>query len=415
MANEGQVSSRCTRSKKIGRDLGEGSWTQLSESDVKLVRHPTVTTLTFFDGDAPVQLLRQRTEAILDANPWLAGRLKSNAPNGIPGLWVSNMPDKSAHFCELSNEELRPGMSMAESIAATDGQTVKKGVQCLDKDEPLFKVIVVLTTPGKFAVVVSMSHVIADGCTYYALWNALGGAVDASVPSLNPERNPEFDAAVKDALGESKVNWMESGSMKLMFIRNLIRNKFKGKPLELHAWYVNEDFVEAQKKVAKEAGDVPFVSANDILTSWFAKRNKCDYAMMAINFRDRLLDLSASHAGNYESVVAYWPDEFETPAGVRKALTTPKSFKAGREDVPSFCQTYKASLGMTTNWSGFAKELALPDCTQTLHLPLFETMGVIQAMIIFRPTPDKLAFMIADRKGDMMSELDNSAMGEQIF
>merc|ERR1719231_1129039 len=158
-----------------------------------------------------------------------------------------------------------------------------------------------------------MNHMIGDGSTYYAIWAALGGK-DSSVPKFDPTRKPEFEAAQREALGEDQVNWAQSGGVKLMFLGSMIGNGLWGNKLEIHAWYVNNDFIEAQKKQSKEAGEVPFVSSNDIITSWFFKRNKCDYAMMAVNFRDRLLDLTTANAGNYEGVINYWPEEFENPA-----------------------------------------------------------------------------------------------------
>ena len=388
-----------------------GSWVELLPSELAMLRHPVIATVTFFDGEAPTDFLQQKTEALLDANPWLTGRLKSGAPSGSPGVWVPGAPDKGVHFRVLSNEALRPGLSMDETVAALGGEMVQRGALCLDRDEPLFKVAVVRATPGQFAVVLSMSHVFADGSTYYALWAALGGGAGAPAPKLNPVRKPAFEAAMREALGPAQYAWQHSGGVKAMFVGTLLGNALWGKPLAVRAWYANAEFIAAQKSQAP--GDVPFVSTNDILTSWFFRRNKCDYGLMAVNFRGRLLDLTAADAGNYEGCITYWPHEFATPGGVRRALLRGPAFNTGRAEAPSFLRTARARIGMATSWAGFAAGLELPGCRQTLHLPILQTAGVFEAFVIFRPTPDTVGFLIADRFGDL--PLDDAAMGPRIF
>eukprot|EP00401_Gymnodinium_catenatum_P010717 CAMPEP_0117610986 /NCGR_PEP_ID=MMETSP0784-20121206/82160_1 /TAXON_ID=39447 /ORGANISM="" /LENGTH=114 /DNA_ID=CAMNT_0005414415 /DNA_START=191 /DNA_END=531 /DNA_ORIENTATION=+ len=110
---------------------------------------------------------------------------------------------------------------------------------------------------------------------------------------------------------------------------------------------------------------------------------------MAINFRRRLCGLTDSDAGNYEGGVQFWPGEFETPAGIRRALQAPPHFRAGREDTPGLFTSLRGKFGVVTNWASLQRELCLRDCRQVLHLPLISDI-LLDAMIIFRPTADTL-------------------------
>ena len=74
------------------------------------------------------------------------------------------------------------------------------------------------------------------------------------------------------------------------------------------------------KEKAKQTGEVPFVSSNDVLTSWFFDNMESDTNIMVANIRSRqpsVLDLSDNHVGNYEANVPYFPGDIETPVLIR--------------------------------------------------------------------------------------------------
>lgn len=64
-----------------------------------------------------------------------------------------------------------------------------------------------------------------------------------------------------------------------------------------------------QDKATKEEksgayNHAPFVSTNDVITSWFGKQFR--YTAMIVNLRDRLKNLHANLAGNYEVAGLYF-------------------------------------------------------------------------------------------------------------
>eukprot|EP00951_Prasinocladus_malaysianus_P020189 scaffold164932_cov37-Prasinocladus_malaysianus.AAC.1 len=80
-----------------------GSWTRIElldplETSV-LMTAPSILTVTFYrlkaGSAAPIDWIRERVAQIVDANPWLAGRLRTEAKLG-PGLYVPACPSADA-------------------------------------------------------------------------------------------------------------------------------------------------------------------------------------------------------------------------------------------------------------------------------------------------------------------------------
>ena len=50
---------------------------------------------------------------------------------------------------------------------------VKNGQNCLNKNEVLFRVNLIKTGENKFAIMLSISHLLADGFTFYSIFKML--------------------------------------------------------------------------------------------------------------------------------------------------------------------------------------------------------------------------------------------------
>ena len=74
------------------------------------------------------------------------------------------------------------------------------------------------------------------------------------------------------------------------------------------AYLVNTEWLAEQKAAAKGTGETGFVSSNDVLTSWFLSTGKYDSGCMVFNLRDRIPGYDSTHAGNYQSMIHYWPE-----------------------------------------------------------------------------------------------------------
>merc|ERR1719389_893050 len=130
---------------------------------------PSISACTFLVGDPreAASRLRERTREILRLNPWLGGRLDQVRGEARPVLVYGpaagrdDPPPGGAPGGALSHR------TPYRDVARTLGRLlVKTGSACLGRaEEPLFRVAVVpdaLQPEGRWALVVSLSHVIAD-------------------------------------------------------------------------------------------------------------------------------------------------------------------------------------------------------------------------------------------------------------
>ncbi|CAJ1391815.1 unnamed protein product [Effrenium voratum] len=394
---------RLTRS---GLCLAAGRWLPLLPTEVgPILMLPSITTVTFYEGEPPVQLLRSMTQDLVEANPWLSGQLRRERVSGMVGLSVE---PEEAHFVQTRREGLHPKTPLMKMRSMLQDVIVPAGIRCVDKQEPLFLVAVVTLAVG-FALVVSMSHVLGDGFTFYRLYGALdqrpadvGGKqyVAGEGPArarLNPARNFDFPAAMTQALGVRKASWPASRAARLgSLLDAALRPRHRWR-----AWRVDGEWLAQRKRDSAAAASkfgVDFVSSNDVLTSWFLTQGRFDYGIMAVNFRDRLCGLNRTNAGNYKGAVGFWPEEFVNPAHIRHALLNPPYFRGQRPDVPGLLRSLRGRVGVATNWASNCKELHLQNCKQLLHLPVLAgDVQVNGAMIIFQPKPGELGLLLGER------------------
>ncbi|CAJ1394421.1 unnamed protein product [Effrenium voratum] len=136
----------------------EGSWIFL------LLRG--MTTVSFCRGELPITWLRDRLARLLAANPWLGGRLvrKSEA------VYLSFGCDADAerHLQLLGPDVIQitadmPYELISQQVSGSPAE-VRSGMDCLQNPrEPLIRVSLCCEAGDRFALIVSLSHIIADG------------------------------------------------------------------------------------------------------------------------------------------------------------------------------------------------------------------------------------------------------------
>jgi hypothetical protein len=402
---------------------------------------PPVTTVTLYSGTAPIQFLRDRIALILEKNPWLTSRIvkKSTADGVVTLSYDDASPQVDEHFKAYEPGEV--GMSLNMDYAALVECVLP--LQCArskpatDANEPLFKVAVVpieasndgkdpapmesaVTLPG-FALVVSMNHTVGDGHTYYRLYGMLDA--DQEVEALDPVRVPDFEEAKTEVIGEAETAMFSSAGYGLGIVGTYLLGKLTGRePQNVCVHAVDLVWVAQEKARAAEEAQVPFVSTNDVLTSWFLREMKCDINIMLANFRSRkpaILDLAEHHAGNYEANVPYFPGDVEEPALIRQSILSPENqFRARRAgspitEVPGFRTLLRNRSAIITNWASFYRDVKLPaepmqENSETfkpsLHLPIMEPNGLITSVwhngIVFCPRAGELGMLMITRRFD---------------
>ena len=418
---------------------------KLTKWELKNLHLPPVTTVTLYECAAPVEFLRHRLAMILEKNPWVTSRIvKTATADSVVALEYAKTfdlgPTIDQHFSLYGpgNVGFSLSMSYEELVHCLLPVQCARSKQATDEDEPLFKVAVVpieaedmdnnlattplqqtMTLPG-FALVVSMNHTLGDGHTYYKLYGMI--SADKEVEVLDPVRVADFEEAKTEVIGEKENAMFTSSGISLGIIGNYWGSKVtRREPQNVCIHAVDPTWMAQEKIKTKQDGQVPFVSTNDALTSWFFREMKSDINLMLVNFRSRhpsVLNLPDYHVGNYEANLPYFPGDVETPALIRQSIRDADwAFRARRAGspktkIPGFWRLLHNKAAIITNWATFYCDVNLQDNSQNnestikpkLHLPIMEPDGIITSVwnsaIIFRPRAGELGMLMITRRFD---------------
>ena len=412
---------------------------KLTEWELGNLHLPPVTTVTLYEGSVPVEYLRGRIEMMLKKNPWLTSRIvKKSTTDGVVAMtYTRGFDAKSAvedHFTVFRSGEVSLSLNLPYEKLVDCLKPVQcaRSKQATDENEVLFKVAIVpieaqtggtektmplqqnIDLPG-FALVVSMNHTMGDGHTYYSLYSMLG--MDTEMAELDPVRVSGFEAAKTAIIGKRETAMLNSAGLGLGIVGTYLGAKFGRRvPQNVHVNEVNSAWLTKEKVRAGEDAQVPFVSSNDVLTSWFFRKMETDLHLMLGNFRNRqpsVLNLSNEHVGNYEANLPYFPGDIETPALIRQSIQgSDGAFRAKRAgspetEIPGFSKLLRNKVSIISNWATFYSDVMLQGEAQDkyegtlkpkLHFPVMEPDGIITSVwnsaIVFRPRAGDLGMLI---------------------
>jgi len=429
--------SRHERSNPDGRET-----LKLTKWELENLHLPPVTTVTLYEGAAPIQFLRHRLAMILEKNPWLTSRIvKKSTEDRVTALTYNKIFEPEGtidqHLKMYTSGDV--GFSLSMPYEALIKCLLP--VQCVrskpatDENEPLFKVAVIpiesgkeehkqltplqqaMTVPG-FALVVSMNHTLGDGHTYYKLYGMLSADTDVEV--LDPVRVTGFEEAKAQVIGEKENAMFTSAGLGLGIMGTYVGAKLTHRASQnVCAHQVDPVWVSQEKAKAKQEGQAQFVSSNDLITSWFFREMRSEMNIMVANFRDRkpsIHGLTEQHVGNYEANVPYFPGDVESPALIRQSIRSPDGdFRAHRAGspltaIPNFFTLLRNKVALITNWATFYRDVILQgdvndrkiiQLDPKLHFPIMEPDGIITSVwnngIIFRPRAGELGILMITR------------------
>ncbi len=409
-----------------GDDSSKYDYEPLLETESSLMfflGEPSIITTTFFKGadfTKSLEMVKNRISQICFANPWLVGRLVRNKKihNNVLLKIPKFVTDSDIEAVICSEEPLLSGIS-TEAPYATVCETVVKskvmvseGYKLVGKDDRVAKFSLVKVANGEVAFFLSITHTVADGHTYYKVFNMLTDGVE--IERLSYIRNHGFVPEMKNATGEAELNLMLSPGLMM----NMIPLMLCGPKAQFHVRFVDEEKVKSAKGASESRCGTNSkhdfaCSTNDILTSTFANATKADLVLMAINLRNRVQAAKDQDAGNYESVIMYDPPSYSTPEIIRRSIRGGTPFiRSDGLPLPGFFKLLRAKFAMITNWafSTFKADFQLVSDVQsenlmssiTLHVPIYNPAAVVfPVAIIFRPRFGKLAIMYAGSSRDL--------------
>jgi hypothetical protein len=371
--------------------------------------------------------IRSKTIEIATANPWLLGKINKDGKSfTFPSVFN---PDDQPSLDKLLHAPSGASLSRTATYHEINdfvvaSHAVDGGNRLKGKDIIVCKVTVVeisnaksaasaasaasavdaaLTAPSS-ALIFSLSHVVGDGYTYFRLLNMFGAS--SEVFSLDPVRvggAKQSDPVERRLLGPEINTYGTSAAFIKQIVWNnvLVPNKQHGAGKYV-CRYVDENKVAAEKQKAVLAG-AEFVSTNDVLTSQYGNWSGVRNMMMTINLRGREPTWTANHAGNYENVLLFDPESYETPNMIRRAISEkPICAKSGRK-LPGFCEA--ATMSFISSWM-FPLNVDVPGVgVQELFLPVLamdptfkNNLGTpIDTCIVFAPQPGRTAMLLVPK------------------
>lgn len=377
------------------------------------------STITFFEGDvrAAATWIHERVRKLVLEHPWLAGRV--HKPDGSDAIVrpPASKPEHARHVVEFHRPALRPDQPYEDMWVQVQAGIVPSCAACLNKDEVLFKVGVVQQDETHFAVVVSLSRVIADGPMYYQVYEALGqlppSQLGDGLPGLlSPITGPNSSALYRVAKIERSLEHTNWATNLYWFFMHGRSDRYTSRAI--NAWVVNSRWVAAVK--GKQAGG-SHLSTHDILTSWFGQHGAYDHVIMATNRRERLPNGMELRSGSLEGYLHIWPDEFATPEGVKRACNNHSvGFQGERDEATGMAEASSSSnVGVVLNTASHFSQLVLPACQQVLHLPLQQPTQHADLMNIFWAMPNQLAVLIQSQRAATEWETTPSPLDARFF
>lgn len=385
-----------------------GLFTDLNEHEVQALGLAALGTATVYQGSCPESWLRSRVAKIVCANPWLAGHLCSNPSTGKIALFVCEEIDYQGFL------DVKAVANQLHDVLGrqTASAWVKSGPDSANRHEPICK-IMALTATGHWGLLISMSHAVADGHTFYTIHNMLDK--DAEVWAMERKRvrfNPL--RCLTDAPLHGKwLFWILQQHI-VNPMKNCISKRAVGNrsALVFRVRYVRDEWLQEEKRAFTACPGAPFVSSQDLLASWFFQATKPACGAIVYNMRDHTEGLAARHAGSYTTLLMFYPEEYKSAANIRRAISSksPACTLEGLRQRPG----WGGRCGLVTSFHNLCRAVRLDGCNQLTHLPSGADTSEADILppiaAIFRPLPKKLAMWTITEE-----ELPSGPLGDTVF
>lgn len=363
----------------------------------------TISWVDSIDEDA----LKDRVERMVASNPWLTGRFVKR--NGTTEIGYNAEPadeeiDELIRVVddpELGKYGTEGGVpSYSRLMDMVGPHLVRAGLDELNP-QVLWKLVIVKPS----VLIVSMTHGLGDGSSYYTIFQMLISG--KNIRSLPVERFFGLrEAKIKVFGSPEEANLGSNWGVILAFVRGFFVSAavapwFPGVDRATGRFFLvdNERIKEAKEAVDPSVDGVPYVSTNDIITSWFFKTAGIHHSFMVINLRGRAEELKEPDSiGNNQDLIFYRsPDDAETPSSIRKSLIHMRRAVTG--DVPVRPSEIAFNpLSIVTNWSTFADLGAAEGFKIVNHAPVSpiekNAPHNMAVAIVFEARPGQLGVMV---------------------
>jgi hypothetical protein len=374
-----------------------------------------VSTITWFEGNAAqaAPRLRDRVKEIVRLNPWLAGTLTNASGLSIIFDNIDTVDDAildrlfSFHNTEKSFYLGAPLNGLAET-ALKQGLICPNASKIVKNGSPFFQVTIIRDgkkPDDRFALIMSLSHRVGDGHTFYSIYNMLSSSTP--LYALNPVRRMHVFDEIERVTRKKLL--VQSFWSSIRFTFTILWLKLRNQKLGPVHIVSNPEFIRRKKiESIRSDSSTPIISTNDVLVSTCFNYGKCDVGLMPVNFRERVSDCKKTDAGNYTTSIKYFPRDYETPSMIRKSIAGPyfepvisSMTLVETPNVLSFSWK-KPRIMICTNWSGFVVDkFEIEGSKQLVHFPFWAISqmqnngyGDKTTCTIYKPWSGQTAMMI---------------------
>lgn len=383
-----------------------------------LIRANSISKLCFFEGnnESVYDDIKNRTLKLLKANPWLSSKLikekkeikmefdEASSPADILDEILINDPD----LC------IDTTLEYSTMLSAIEKHVVGTGKELIKSGERVTKISLLshkLNNSSGLVVLFSISHVVADGYTYYKLLNAFFDP--SQISAMNYTRKFESVAKIEDFIGKANYKFILSKTM----IINVVKNILFGKKNQYFSRFIDERKVNAIKEAYTNdpKSKFPFISTNDIITSSFCNATNSRLALSAINLRNRIEGIGDQDAGNYEFVLLLDKEHYATPEAIREVVSSKDTFDANNGKMPSVLEALRSNITVITNASSFIDDYHLGELPQIMHLPIFKPDNVYcDFAAIYKTEGNNRAVFYFGKNTPVQTYLATSELGDKV-
>lgn len=370
-----------------------------------------VSTITWVDS-IDEKLLVERVKKMVGVNPWLAGRFVKRtgddtaaAASAIEMGYNSKPTDEDVAELiqvvggepELGRYGYEGGASYSKLMKLVESHLLKAGQDL--KQQPMWKLTIVKPS----VLVVSMTHGLGDGSSYYTLFNML---ISGKIEKVQIERVFGLPGKKEKVMGgyeEAHLN--DNCGMIFCFVRGIITSlliapwvPFVHKATARFFLVKTDVIKDMKQKISTDVVQVPYISTNDIITSWFFKNANLGHYFMAANLRGRMDELPHHNmVGNYEELLYYRTPDIETPELIRKSLFLMKRAVTGDQPIKA-TELALSRAAVISNWSTFCNLGAAVGFKVVGHAPTSEIEKSVPSTtavaIVFEARPGQLGVML---------------------
>lgn len=399
--------------------LGQLSINTVSFFTATVVDDPNTSNRTHYSTYffTTVKDLKLRLLEIVKCNPWLIGKCKTLDESDefclhyvdtskVTETEVISAADIDKIFNVIDDDTFSSTLSYEDMSYAFKNFAVKPGLEIINSDNNVFQISIINCSNTEFALIMSLSHMIADGHNYYQIWNMLSPLSKYPVIALRFDR--KFDVH-SDAFYGTRViddgiwlthRWEISDLLKAESNnRSKQHNVHTINTSKLHQhtskiYKVNMSRIEEIKRSHIPSVEVPYLTTHDILVPILAKWKNAQYPNIIANFRKKIVSTTlAVHdadllVGNYIAAIQLEPWEFETPQQLRRRVLA-DFYRDPNQRLPdaSKCNKSLNDILLTTAWHNFYDgDFMIDGYKMSAHYPHLDTSYLHDSslVIIFR-------------------------------